>query len=279
MSAGPSDRPAARTDHAADPPPPGARPGDPPGDGTGDGAGHGAGDPPGDGPGDPSAAPAHRGLSPTLPWDVAPAPSPHPGYAGMKRALDIVVASTLLLLTAPILLLAVGAVVIESGLPPFFTHARAGYRGRAVYPLKLRTMYTDAEARKAEAIAAARGAEVRLSAPKVADDPRVTRVGRRLRQWSIDELPQLWNVLRGDMSLVGPRPMEPSEILETGAPLARLSVKPGLTCIWQVSGRSSLSFAQRVEMDLDYVDRRSIWFDVALIARTPWAVVSRTGAH
>jgi lipopolysaccharide/colanic/teichoic acid biosynthesis glycosyltransferase len=114
---------------------------------------------------------------------------------------------------------------------------------------------------------------------KLTDDPRVTRVGRVLRRWSIDELPQLWNVLRGDMSIVGPRPPLEREVEQYDARTwLRLRGRPGLTCLWQVNGRCELSFAEQVELDLEYWRRWSLWRDVGILARTPWAVMSGKGA-
>jgi lipopolysaccharide/colanic/teichoic acid biosynthesis glycosyltransferase len=144
--------------------------------------------------------------------------------------------------------------------------------------LKFRSMYIDAEARKAELMASNEMSGGVIF--KMKNDPRVTRVGSFIRRTSIDELPQLFNVLRGDMSLVGPRPPLPSEVAEyTLNDRGRLDAAPGITCIWQVSGRSEIPFKQQVEMDLDYIHQQSLGKDVKLLLKTVPALVKGRGAY
>jgi lipopolysaccharide/colanic/teichoic acid biosynthesis glycosyltransferase len=160
--------------------------------------------------------------------------------------------------------------------PILFTQRRAGLGGRPFTIFKFRTMTTDAEALKASLRALS---ERDGPAFKLTDDPRVTRVGKFLRSTSIDELPQLWNVLKGEMSLVGPRPLPLDESDGcTRWQRHRLDVTPGLTCIWQVSGRSTVSFAQWVRMDMKYIRRRTFLHDLWILVRTVPAVVLRKGA-
>jgi lipopolysaccharide/colanic/teichoic acid biosynthesis glycosyltransferase len=139
-------------------------------------------------------------------------------------------------------------------------------------------MYADAEARKAELLA--RNEMQGGVLFKMRDDPRVTRVGRFIRKTSIDELPQLWNVFKGDMSLVGPRPPVPSEVNEYSlADRRRLEVIPGITCIWQVSGRSEIPFEQQVELDVEYIQSQSVWMDIKLLLKTIPALLLGKGAY
>jgi lipopolysaccharide/colanic/teichoic acid biosynthesis glycosyltransferase len=207
--------------------------------------------------------------------DVAPANEPHPGYALLKRAMDVAGASLILLVSAPLALLSIAVILITSGRPIFFGQQRLGYRGRAFTCWKLRTMIPDAELQRDEVLHLNTTEGPAFKHP---DDPRLTRVGKWLRAYSIDELPQAWSILRGDMSLVGPRALPIVENVYKGRESDRLSVRPGLTCTWQVSGRSEITFNRWMEMDLDYVDHRSIWRDLVLLARTPLAVITRRGA-
>jgi len=196
---------------------------------------------------------------------------------GGKRLLDIVGASAGLLLASPVFLATAVAIRLDSQGPVFHRAVRVGLGGRKFRFLKLRSMRVGAEE--------LRGLLLHLNqaqgpAFKLHDDPRVTRVGRILRKTSLDELPQLWHVLRGDMSLVGPRPPFPEEV-ERYEPwmLRRLSVRPGLTCLWQVSGRSDLPFDEWVRLDLEYVDRCSFLLDLSILLRTIPAVLSARGAY
>lgn len=203
------------------------------------------------------------------------APEPHVGYFVSKRALDIVVALTALLLLSPIWLTATAAILLESGRPVLFRQKRLGYLTQGFVCLKFRTMVMDAESRIREAMEAA---QVNGSAFKCASDPRITRLGRLLRIWSVDELPQFINVLRGEMSVVGPRPIAEWEAEYQGYGWGRLSAKPGLTGTWQISGRSQIGWDERMALDVEYVCNRSLARDIKIMVRTPRAILSRRGA-
>lgn len=199
-----------------------------------------------------------------------------------KRAIDIAVASVALVAALPVLLVAAAAIRIDTPGPVLFSQVRVGRHGRRFRILKLRTMRHGsddrAHAEYVRRLAAGR-AETHGGLFKLADDPRITRVGRVLRAFSIDELPQLVNVLRGDMSLVGPRPMIEREIALLGrAGSLRQAVRPGITGPWQVMGRSTLDFRQMVGLDLAYARGWSVWGDLRILARTPVAVLTRKGA-
>lgn len=197
--------------------------------------------------------------------------------AAVKRTVDVLVAAVLLVLTAPVFIVSALAIRLESSGPVFFRQARVGKDGCRFTMLKFRTMVEDAEHRLEQVLALN---EARGHFFKIAQDPRVTGVGRVLRRWSIDELPQLINVLRGDMSLVGPRPPLPREV-ENYEPwhLRRLRVRPGLTGVWQVSGRADVPFEEAVRMDLFYIENWSLGYDLVIIARTLGAILRRTGAY
>ncbi len=219
-------------------------------------------------------APAPAGIE-----AVQPACSPDedvaPERSFWKRALDVVAATLLLIGLSPIFLMIAAAIWFEDGFPVLFAQPRAGKNGRIFPCLKFRSMYRDAEKRLAELVAAN---EQDGPVFKMRSDPRVTRVGRFLRKYSLDELPQLWNVLLGQMSLVGPRPPIPEEVVKYDWwQRRRLSVTPGMTCIWQVWGRNRVSFDRWVEMDLEYIDNWSLWTDLKLIARTFQVVFKGTG--
>ncbi|WP_324649596.1 sugar transferase [Georgenia sp. H159] len=202
--------------------------------------------------------------------------TPGPSRWG-KAVFDRVLGTVLLIAAAPIILPAAMAVRLTSPGPAFFAQTRIGIDGRAFTMHKLRSMYVDAEERLAELRDHNDGNGLLF---KLHDDPRVTRVGAVLRRLSIDELPQLWNVVKGDMSLVGPRPALPSEVAQfTGDVTQRLRVKPGLTGLWQVSGRSNLTVEQSVRLDLRYTDNWSVRMDVAILWRTAHAVLSGNGAY
>ena len=192
-----------------------------------------------------------------------------------KRLCDIVGSTFGLLLAAPVLVLAAIAVRLSSTGPVLFGQRRAGLGCSPFTMYKFRSMYVDAEVRKQEL---RHLNEQDGPAFKIKNDPRVTPVGRFLRATSIDELPQLFNVLKGDMSLVGPRPPTFDEVGEYRRwYLRRLDVTPGLTCTWQVEGRSRVSFEQWMRMDLQYIDRQSLWLDFKLIAKTLPALLLRRG--
>ena len=196
----------------------------------------------------------------------------------MKRLLDIGVSATLLLLLLPLFSLVALAIRLESPGPVFFRQVRVGCLGRTFAMWKFRSMYTDAEARKAvlEAQNEMQGGVIF----KMKDDPRITRVGRLIRRLSIDELPQLWNVLTGDMSLVGPRPALPIEVGQYSLDdRGRLDSKPGITCTWQVTGRSDIPFEEQVMLDIEYIREQSVKNDLKLLFKTVPAVISGRGAY
>jgi lipopolysaccharide/colanic/teichoic acid biosynthesis glycosyltransferase len=192
-----------------------------------------------------------------------------------KRALDLVLGSLLLALAAPLLLLLALLVRASGPGPAFFWQTRVGRFGERFRMLKLRTMRADAESLEAQLAAARPGLFV-----KVHDDPRVTRIGRFLRRSSLDELPQLVNVVRGEMSLVGPRPLLVRDLERMPALRSRrrFLMPPGLTGLWQVSGRSLLSDEDRLRLDLEYVEGWSLGSDAAILLRTLPAVLSARGA-
>lgn len=194
-----------------------------------------------------------------------------------KRALDILVSSTALLTLAPVLALTALAIKLDSRGPVIFRQPRIGKDGKPFTMLKFRSMTMDAEARRDDLLDTSDRSGVCFKARR---DPRVTRVGRFIRRASIDELPQILNVLRGEMSIVGPRPALPSEVRNYPVrAYGRLAVKPGITGIWQVSGRADIGFDQMVEMDLDYARRASVVLDFALILKTFGAVLTGRGAY
>jgi len=195
-----------------------------------------------------------------------------------KRIFDVTIALTALLLLSPVLALVALWIRLDSPGKVIFVQHRVGKAGQLFKMYKFRSMYIDAEQRQAELMADNEMQEGVLF--KMKQDPRITRSGRFLRKFSIDELPQLWNVVKGDMALVGPRPPLPSEVAQyTTYHYQRLSVTPGLTCLWQISGRSELSFAQQVELDLAYITRQSFWFDFVLLFKTLPAVLKAKGAY
>jgi exopolysaccharide biosynthesis WecB/TagA/CpsF family protein len=195
-----------------------------------------------------------------------------------KRALDIVAAATLLTLLSPLMAITALLIRLESPGPVLFSQSRIGLRGRPFTFWKFRSMYLDAEQRKAKLQA---GNEMQGGVLfKIKHDPRITRVGRVIRRFSIDELPQLWNVLRGDMSLVGPRPALPDEVAQYDlGDRRRLQAQPGITCIWQISGRSDIPFRQQVEMDLEYIHQATLKKDLQLLFKTIPAVLGGKGAY
>jgi lipopolysaccharide/colanic/teichoic acid biosynthesis glycosyltransferase len=212
------------------------------------------------------------------PWEasIPSVPASRRPALAVKRGLDVVLSLVLLVLTAPILLSAVAAVRLTSRGRALFVQPRIGYRCRRFSMVKLRTMTQGAEEQEARLAEERTGGKVFF---KLADDPRVTRVGRFLRRFSLDELPQLFNVLSGDMSLVGPRPPLLSDFRKFPRHHRRcFSMKPGLTGLWQVSGRSLLSDEERFRLDAEYVDDWSLGLDLAILARTLPVVLSGRGA-
>ncbi|HEY2574623.1 MAG TPA: sugar transferase [Verrucomicrobiaceae bacterium] len=197
----------------------------------------------------------------------------------MKEVLDRLGALVLLVLTAPLWLMAVAGIRLSSRGPVFFTQDRAGRNGRPFRMFKFRTMCPDAESQRD---ALEQDNEMNGPVFKVKHDPRVFGFGKWLRKFSIDELPQLLNVLRGEMSLVGPRPLPVYEIarIEQHAQRRRLSVKPGLTCLWQIMGRNRINrFEEWVALDLKYIDNWTLWLDLEILCKTPGAVLRGAGAH
>ncbi len=194
----------------------------------------------------------------------------------VKRAIDVAGAAALIVALAPVFVLAAVLVKLSGPGPVFFRQERIGRNKRSFQLLKFRSMVADAEARKREL---AHLNEMSGPVFKIRDDPRVTPVGRWLRKLSIDELPQLFNVLSGEMSLVGPRPPLPDEVdLYDWSDRRRLSVKPGITCLWQISGRNTLSFEQWMELDRKYIENRSTWLDLKILLKTLPVVLLGRGA-
>jgi lipopolysaccharide/colanic/teichoic acid biosynthesis glycosyltransferase len=194
----------------------------------------------------------------------------------VKRFLDVVIASSLVVLLAPVFLIVGVMVMVDSPGPVFYRQSRVGRHLRLFHIWKFRTMHVGAHLQ--------RGVVEPLSPLfplfKPVEDPRATRVGRVLRRWSLDELPQLWNVFRGDMSLVGPRPRLPEEVLADGLRQSiRLGMRPGVTGPWQVNGRVEIPYADGVALDLGYVRNWSLAMDLRVMAKTPRAIISRKGAR
>ena len=193
----------------------------------------------------------------------------------LKRLLDLAGGALLLILVSPVIAVLSIAIKADSDGPVFFRQERVGLHGRSFLVVKFRSMCTDAEDQLDELRS---HNEINGHAFKLRDDPRITRVGRFLRRSSLDELPQLWNVVRGQMSLVGPRPPLPSEVANYDTwHRRRLSMKPGMTGLWQVGARHSSEFDHWVEQDLEYIDSWSLWLDFKIMARTVPAVLSGTG--
>jgi lipopolysaccharide/colanic/teichoic acid biosynthesis glycosyltransferase len=221
---------------------------------------------------------AARGVGSLNPSPAARLFAPQgPGYELCKRGIDIVGSLLLLLLLLPFLVAIVMCIKLTSRGPILYKQKRLGRGGKRFWCYKFRTMVRDAEselARRGDLIAQF------YENFKIKDDPRVTPVGAILRGTSLDELPQLWNVLRGDMSLIGPRPIVEPELLRYGVHARTLlTVKPGLGGIWQVSGRSDTLYSDRVAMDMRYVESRSLGLDLKLLIRTAWVVLQRKGAY
>jgi lipopolysaccharide/colanic/teichoic acid biosynthesis glycosyltransferase len=196
---------------------------------------------------------------------------------GGKRALDVLGSLIALVLSAPVLLLAALAIKLESGGPVFYKSTRIGRGGRPFTFYKLRSMVNGAD-RHRHHLTHLNEADGPVF--KICNDPRVTRIGRFLRSSSIDEIPQFFHVLSGDMSLVGPRPPLPEEVAQYEPwQMRRLNVRPGLTCLWQVNGRSRIGFQEWMRLDLEYIRRQSAMLDLKILLRTIPAVISREGAY
>jgi exopolysaccharide biosynthesis polyprenyl glycosylphosphotransferase len=208
--------------------------------------------------------------------DVAPAALGLPDRVA-KRLLDIVVSTVSLIAASPLLLVLAVAVKVTSPGPVIFKQRRAGRNGRTFLIWKFRTMEVGAEAQRQDL-----AADNQVDGPlfKMRQDPRVTPLGRVLRQYSLDEIPQLFNVLRGDMSLVGPRPFVTAEAEEIdGWAARRYTVRPGLTGLWQTSGRNDLPFEELQRLDYSYVASWSLWWDLRILWHTPASVLGRRGAY
>ncbi len=200
------------------------------------------------------------------------------GQAVIKRGLDLVAASGAMIVGSPFFLASALAIKVLGGKGPvIFRQVRVGQDGKEITVYKFRTMVVNAEAMKAQLRAVS---EQDGPAFKLKNDPRVTRIGRFLRRSCIDELPQLWNVVRGDMSIVGPRPMCSKEASQCAQwERRRLDVTPGLTCIWQVHGGTKVTFTEWMRMDLRYAGSRSLWEDLRLIAQTVPSIIRRDGVY
>jgi lipopolysaccharide/colanic/teichoic acid biosynthesis glycosyltransferase len=200
------------------------------------------------------------------------------GGACIKRALDLIGSLAALILLTPLFVLIIIAIRCEDRGPSIFTQTRVGRHGRLFKIYKFRSMHRDAEARLQGLLAAnhhCHGVTFKLK-----NDPRVTCVGRWIRKLSLDELPQFFNVLIGDMSLVGPRPPIPREVNRyTLADRRRLAAPPGITCIWQISGRAEIDFPQQVELDVQYIENQCLWQDLRILAKTIPAVIFGGGAY
>ena len=198
----------------------------------------------------------------------------------LKRLLDVVGSAAMLVVAAPLMVALAIAVRLGSAGPAVYGQSRLGRHGRDFRCYKFRSMYADAEQRlHADPALYAEYVRNDYKLPD-GEDPRITRIGRLLRRTSLDELPQLWNVLKGDMSLVGPRPIVPNEICHyVGDEHMLLLLKPGITGSWQVSGRSNVAYPQRSQLELDYVEDWSLGRDISILLRTVPAVLLQRGAH
>ena len=198
-------------------------------------------------------------------------------YEIFKRIIDIIGAGLGLILLSPIIAIVACAVKFTSKGPIFFSQKRVGKNGELFEMYKFRSMVVNAEELKEDL-----EEQNEMSGPmfKIKDDPRITKVGKFIRKTSIDELPQLWNILKGDMSLVGPRPSLPKEVEQfDNWMFKRLSVRPGLTCYWQVSGRNNIDFEDWMKLDCRYVDERNLWIDIKLIFKTVFVLFGDKNAH
>ncbi|MGD9975619.1 MAG: sugar transferase [Desulfatirhabdiaceae bacterium] len=196
----------------------------------------------------------------------------------VKRALDILISGYVLVMVLPLMILVAILIKLTDGGPIFFWQKRVGKWGKEFPFPKFRSMIVNAEALKASIL---NKSDLQDSITfKMKRDPRITWIGRIIRKYSIDELPQLWSVLKGDMSIVGPRPPIPSEVAKYSLhDRRRLDVKPGLTCTWQISGRSDIPFDQQVKLDTEYIESQSLLLDIRILFKTIPAVLSGRGAY
>jgi exopolysaccharide biosynthesis polyprenyl glycosylphosphotransferase len=228
-------------------------------------------------PDQPSVSTGGTNQTPDRTSPLIVSPAWHTWQATAKRTLDLTAAIAGLLILSPLMAMIALAIRIDSPGPIIFRQTRCGKDGRPFTFLKFRGMVADAEARQGEL---EQFNEVDGPIFKMKHDPRVTRVGRILRKTSLDELPQLWNVLRGEMSLVGPRPPIPTEVAQYSAwHRGRLATVGGITGLWQVSGRSGLTFDEMVQLDIGYIEQWSIWLDLRILVRTVLAVLLAKGAY
>jgi len=198
-------------------------------------------------------------------------------FVNLKRSFDIIGALLFVLCLSPIYIITALAIKLEDRGPIIFSQTRVGKKGRHFKMYKFRSMICDAENLKAKLQDQNESGDILF---KIKNDPRVTKVGRIIRKFSIDEFPQFVNVLKGDMSLVGPRPPLPEEVeLYSTHDIKRLATKPGITCLWQISGRSDISFAEQVMLDLKYIKEQSIMLDLFILFRTIPAVLNGKGAY
>ena len=195
-----------------------------------------------------------------------------------KRAFDAVASAILIVIFSPLFILVSLLIKLEDRGPAFFVQRRVGRNGKEFNMFKYRSMCVDAESKVRELTAKNQHAQGITF--KIKDDPRITRVGKWLRKLSIDELPQLFNVLIGDMSLVGPRPPLPREVaLYSQADRRRLAVTPGITCLWQIGGRAEIDFSGQVQLDVQYIESQNFWTDVKILLKTVPAVLMSKGAY
>ncbi len=190
-------------------------------------------------------------------------PDEKPVYEKVKRISDVVCSAAALTVLSPVLLLTAVCIVADDFGSPFYTQTRIGKDGKPFKIYKFRSMYLDADARREELMKQNEGSGATF---KMKKDPRITRVGSVIRRTSIDELPQLLNILKGDMSVIGPRPFIPSE--QANLPSDRLSVVPGLSCYWQIGGKNSLSLAEQIALDRKYIKERSLLTDIKIVLKT-----------
>ncbi|MEY8323701.1 sugar transferase [Lachnospiraceae bacterium 54-11] len=201
----------------------------------------------------------------------------NPAYLKLKRGMDILLSAAALVFLAPVFLFTALAIKLEDGGPVLFCQYRAGKDMKPFKIYKFRSMLVNADAKMPEMM---KDNEQTGHAFKIKNDPRITRVGKFIRKFSIDELPQLINIIKGDMSIVGPRPILTFQMAEcSGYERQRLVVQPGLTCYWQIGGRANIGWKDWIEMDLDYIEDMSLWTDIKIIARTVPAVFDREGAY
>ncbi len=214
-----------------------------------------------------------------VPDEGLPREAPVGGW--LKRSVDIAGALTALVVAAPIMLVCAAGVKATTKGPVFFGHTRIGHGGKRFKCFKFRSMQVDADARLKRLLETDEAArEEWRRSHKLTNDPRITRIGAFLRSSSLDELPQLFNVLRGDMSLVGPRPIVDAEIVKYGAHFHEVQkARPGITGLWQVSGRSETSYAERVDLDRRYVGQWSLWLDFVIACKTVVEVLRQKGAR